>query len=67
VSKNEEEAARLFTRAAQAGDAEGQYALALAYLAGRGVPSSDSLGVMWLQRAATQGHEPARQELAKRP
>ena len=66
VSKNEGEAARLYQRAAELGDAEGRYQLAMVYFAGRGVAQSDSLGLVWLRRSASQGFEPAQQELAKR-
>ncbi len=66
VSKNEGEAARLYQRAAELGDAEGRYQLAMVYFAGRGVAQSDSLGLVWLRRSASQGFEPAQQELARR-
>ena len=66
VSKNEGEAARLYQRAAELGDAEGRYQLAMVYFNGRGIAKSDSLGLVWLRRSASQGFEPAQQELARR-
>jgi len=66
VSKNEGEAARLYQRAADLGDAEGRYQLAMVYFSGRGIAKSDSLGLVWLRRSASQGYEPAQQELARR-
>ena len=66
VSKNEGEAVRLYQRAAELGDAEGRYQLAMVYFNGRGIAKNDSLGLVWLRRSATQGFEPAQQELARR-
>jgi serine/threonine-protein kinase len=66
VSKNEGEAVRLYQRAADLGDAEGRYQLAMVYFNGRGIAKNDSLGLVWLRRSATQGFEPAQQELARR-
>lgn len=43
-------------KAAQAGDAASQVSLGRMYLDGKGVPLDMSQGVMWLSKAAEQGH-----------
>ncbi len=55
---------RLFQRAAAAGDADGAYWLGLLYLRGEGVIASLSDGVVWLRRAAEQGHQEAQYQLS---
>jgi TPR repeat protein len=50
--------------AAQGGDAEAMYRLALAYRDGRGVERNDALATQWLTQAADGGHGPANLELA---
>jgi uncharacterized protein len=46
-------------RAAQAGQAEAKYQLALCYQNGQGVPQDASLALKWLLAAALQGYAPA--------
>jgi TPR repeat protein len=65
VRKDEAEAVRLFTSAA-AVNTDARYELGMAYLRGRGVARSDSLGLVWLERAARDGHADAERELARR-
>lgn len=60
------EAIALCTGEAERGSAEAQYLLGIAYLRGRGVTPSDSIGVAWLAKAAAQGHVEARKEVARR-
>ena len=47
---------RWFLKAAEQGDAEGQYCLATAYYRGEGVPKEKEQGEKWLRKAAEQGH-----------
>src|SRR6185437_13071799 len=54
----------LFTRAAQAGNAEAQYRVGRCYLEGAGVPPSRVEGARWLERAANQGYVEAQTQLA---
>lgn len=54
-----EEAAQYYRRAAEQGDAEGQYALAALYAAGEGVPSDVKTARELFERAAQQGHAPS--------
>jgi TPR repeat protein len=51
-----EEAAQYFRRAAEQGDADGQYGLGILYAAGEGVSRDPGAAREWLERAATQGH-----------
>src|SRR5690606_16666442 len=55
-----------YTRAAEAGNADGQYALAFLYQDGRGVAQDlERAHVLW-ETATLQGHEGARHELCER-
>jgi hypothetical protein len=54
----------LYRRAAEAGSASDQVALAEAYMAGRGVPVDASEATGWFRRAAEQGHVGAQYRLA---
>jgi len=56
----------LYRRAAEAGNLEGQYAIAWMYQHGRGVPRSDAEAIHWYKCAAAQGHERARDVLRAR-
>lgn len=55
VPRDDAEALRLLTAAAEAGDPLGQHLLGSAYLAGRGVPKDVAKGQDWLERAAERG------------
>jgi TPR repeat protein len=52
-----EEAAQYFRRAADQGDADGQYGLAMLYAAGEGVGRDAAAARDWLERAGNQGHK----------
>jgi len=52
-----EEAAQYFRRAADQGDADGQYGLAVLYAAGEGVGRDAAAARDWLERAGNQGHK----------
>lgn len=63
---NPEQAAEWFRRAAEAGDAEAQFRLGRLLLSGKtAAPDGPEKGVMWLQKAAAQGHAGARDALPK--
>ena len=51
-----EEAALYFRRAAEQGDADGQYGLAILHAAGEGVARDPAAARDWLERAGNQGH-----------
>jgi TPR repeat protein len=55
VPRDDAEALRLLSAAAEAGDPLGQHALGTAYLAGRGVPKDVAKAIEWLGRAAERG------------
>jgi TPR repeat protein len=46
-------------RKAAQGDAEAQTHMGIQYLAGLGVPQDTTQGLVWLHRAAAQGHAEA--------
>lgn len=48
-----------YKKAAQNGDAHGQYIFAKIYDLGRGVEETDSLAMLWYMEAASQGHTDA--------
>ncbi|MGM0553267.1 MAG: phospholipase D-like domain-containing protein [Pseudomonadota bacterium] len=50
------EALEWYRRAAEQGDAGGQFNLGVIYATGRGVPQDDREAVEWYRRAAEQGH-----------
>jgi len=54
----------LFARAARAGIAEAEYRVGRCYLEGSGVPVSRVEALLWLKRAAVQGHAEAQSLLA---
>lgn len=51
-----EEAAQYFRRAAEQGDADGQYGLGILHASGEGVARDPGAAREWLERAGTQGH-----------
>jgi len=51
-----EEAAQYFRRAAEQGDAEGQYGLGILYASGEGVTRDPAVAREWLERAGNQDH-----------
>lgn len=51
-----EEAAQYFRRAAEQGDADGQYGLGILYASGEGVARDAGAAREWLERAGGQGH-----------
>ena len=53
----------VYQRAAEAGEMEAQFALAVLYLQGRGLPKDHRRGMRWMQRAAEQGYVPAQSYL----
>jgi TPR repeat protein len=55
-TQNPGEAARLYRLAAQRGDAEARYQLALAYRDGYGVPRDLAASLSWQEKALAQGH-----------
>lgn len=52
-------AAREFHAAAEQGDANAQYLLAVMYSEGQGVSKNESEAALWCRRASMQGHAPA--------
>lgn len=51
-----EEAAQYFRRAADQGDADGQYGLGILYASGEGVATDPAAARDWLERAGNQNH-----------
>ncbi len=67
VQKSEDEAAQWFSKAAQLDHPGAQYQLGMMYVKGRGgIPKDEGVGLQWLEKAAAQGHEEAKKEVAKR-
>lgn len=62
---NAEQAADWYRRAAEAGDAEAQYRLALLLRSGAVAEAAPEAAEAWLRRAAEQGHEGAKEALAQ--
>jgi TPR repeat protein len=56
VPRNPARGVALLRPAAEAGDRDAQFMLALAYRSGQGVAASDAEAARWLDRAARQGH-----------
>ena len=66
VPKSESEAATLYRRAADKGDAEAQYQLGRYYKEGKGgLAKSDASALEWFRKAAAQQHPAARDEVRK--
>ena len=64
LKRNDAEAVKWFTKAAEQGDLEGQYNLAIAYYHGYGVKKNINEAVKWFQKAAEQGYADAESILA---
>lgn len=64
VERNLETAGRLFLRAAEGGDAEAQYAIAVMYRTGLGQPKDRDQSLIWLKRASEQRYPAAQAALA---
>jgi len=58
------EAVRWYTKAAEAGAAEAQYALGMLYLNGRNVQKDARAAASWIEKAAHSGHAPSQFQLA---
>lgn len=63
VSEDREKELKLFTRAAEQGDADGQYGLGAMYDVGDGVPQDYKKAYMWYSLSAEQGDEIASESL----
>ncbi len=57
VEKNEAEAVRLHTRAAEKGNKSGQYRLGWMYEQGMGVETDQEKAIFWYRKAAAKGEE----------
>src|SRR5690606_21832982 len=51
-----EKAFSYYEKAAQAGDPDAQYEIAMLYVRGQGTEKNDNRARLWLERAANQGH-----------
>ncbi len=60
-----DEAVEYLRKAADQGNADGQFGLAVMYLTGEGVEQDDKEAARWMRAAATQGHVQANIALAK--
>lgn len=65
ISEFNEEAAIYYRRAAEQGNADGQFGLGSLYAAGEGVPRDVPTARKWFELAATQGHASAINTLAQ--
>ena len=66
VAKNESEAVRWYTLAANQGDTDAQYNLGVCYERGIGVAKNESEAVRWYTLAAKQGQANAIEALKKK-
>ena len=66
VPQDDAEAAKSYRRAADQGNATGQYSLAVLYVMGRGVPQNNVEALKWYHLAADQGDELAQYNLGMR-
>lgn len=64
VEQDIDKAAKLFRQAAEAGDAEAQYALSIMLSTGVGQPINQQESELWLQKAAAQNFQAAQDKLA---
>ncbi|WP_296058743.1 tetratricopeptide repeat protein [uncultured Amphritea sp.] len=64
VERDIDRAAGLFKQAAEAGNAEAQYALSVMYQTGVGQAQDDRMAQQWLMRSAAQNYPPAINKLA---
>ena len=65
VPQDKEQAFFWLLKAAEQGDANSQYNVALMYGKGEGVKQDDASALEWMRKAAEQGYEPAVNELKK--
>ena len=56
ISKNPEQAAKWFRKAAELGNVEAQFSLAADYIQGKGIKKNYHEAEKWLRKAAVQGH-----------
>ena len=66
MPRNLDEAARLFRQAAEAGEAEGQYALSVMLDTGAGQPRDPEQALRWLRASAAGRYPPAIEALKAR-
>lgn len=57
------QAARLYRKAAESGNAQGQYQLSILLFNGKGVPQNPQVGLVWLSKSAEQGFPKAQKEM----
>lgn len=67
VSKDYSQSAIFFTRAAQLGDPDAQWALGMLYYEGKGVTRNVDEAIHWLIEAAQRGNENAKKNLGAMP
>ena len=65
VPHNDEEAAELYSKAAEGGNTLAQFVLGLWYEEGRGVPKDKGEAVKWFYKASQQGSDLARYKLSR--
>ena len=65
VVKDDARAFQLYKRLAETGNADAQWGLGVAYLAGLGVPQNRDLAVHWYQLAARQNHKNSQETLRR--
>jgi TPR repeat protein len=65
VTKDDTEAVKWFRKAAEQGNATGQYNLGIMYENGYGVTKDYSEAVKWYRKAAEQGYENAKSALKR--
>jgi TPR repeat protein len=63
-AEEDKEAVAWYRKAAEQGDAAGQFGLGMAYLAGEGVPRDPGAALAWIRRAAEQNHQNAVEAMA---
>ena len=66
MPRNLDEAARLFRKAAEAGEAEGQYALSVMLDTGTGQAKNPDEALRWLRASAASAYQPAVEALKSR-
>ncbi|HLB54894.1 MAG TPA: hypothetical protein VJK71_07295, partial [Gemmatimonadales bacterium] len=67
IKRDENAAVKWYNAAAERRDPEGEYQIATRLLSGKGAFARDeATGMLWLRRAAAQGHPEAARELARR-
>jgi TPR repeat protein len=65
VTPDQAEAVRWYRKAAEQGDADGQFNLGFMYAKGQGVTQDQAEAVRWYRKAAEQGDAVAKRELVK--